>query len=118
MAELSVETFDLRLRTPLRASWGELTERALLKVRVDFGGNDYGDGEAAPLEAYDGVSFAAVRAALDAYARVLARASPRSTHAELLAACAAERRCRRRWRRSTWRCGTGRAAAPGSRSRS
>jgi L-Ala-D/L-Glu epimerase len=91
MAELSVETFDLRLRTPLRASWGELTERALLKVRVDFGGNDYGDGEAAPLEAYDGVSFAAVRAALDAYARVLARASPRSTHAELLAACAAER---------------------------
>ena len=91
MAELSVETFDLRLRTPLRASWGELTDRALLKVRVDFGANDYGDGEAAPLEAYDGVSFAAVRAALDAYARVLARASPRSTHAELLAACAAER---------------------------
>ena len=30
-------------------------------------------------------------AALDAYEAVLARASPRSTHAELLAACAAER---------------------------
>ena len=34
---------------------------------------------------------ASVIAALDAYEAVLARASPRSTHAELLAACAAER---------------------------
>jgi L-alanine-DL-glutamate epimerase-like enolase superfamily enzyme len=91
MAELSVEPFDLRLRAPLRTAWGELTERALLRVRVDFGGDDYGEGEAAPLEPYDGVSLAAVQAALDAYAAVLARASPRSTHAELLAACASER---------------------------
>ena len=96
MAELSVQTVDLRMRTPLKAAWGELVERKLLTVRVDFGGDDfgegdYGEGEAAPLEAYDGVSFAAVWAALDAYAAVLARASPRSTHAELLAACAAER---------------------------
>jgi L-alanine-DL-glutamate epimerase-like enolase superfamily enzyme len=91
MAELSVETFDLRLRTPLRTAWGELAERRLLRARVDFGGGDYGDGEAAPLESYDGVSLAAVRAALDSYGAVLARASPRSTHAELLAACAAER---------------------------
>ncbi len=91
MAELSVEPFDLRLRTPLRTAWGELAERSLLRVRVDFGDEDYGEGEAAPLEAYDGVSLAAVQAALDAYAAVLARASPRSTHAELLAACAAER---------------------------
>ena len=91
MAELSVQTVDLRMRTPLKTAWGELAERKLLTVRVDFGDDDFGEGEAAPLEPYDGVSLAAVWAALDAYAAVLARASPRSTHAELLAACAAER---------------------------
>ena len=37
------------------------------------------------------VALASVIAALDAFEAVLARASPRSTHAELLAACAAER---------------------------
>jgi L-Ala-D/L-Glu epimerase len=91
MAELSARTLSLRLKSPLRAAWGELTDRELLRVRVDFGGGDFGEGEAAPLEGYDGVSLAAVRSALDAYGAVLARASPRSTHAELLAACAAER---------------------------
>jgi L-alanine-DL-glutamate epimerase-like enolase superfamily enzyme len=91
MAELHVRPMHLRLRSPLRAAWGELSERELLHVRVDFGEGDYGEGEAAPIEAYDGVSLAAVRSALDAYGAVLARASPRSTHAELLAACAAER---------------------------
>lgn len=91
MAELSVRSLHLRLRSPLRAAWGELFEREVVQVRVDFGGGDYGEGEAAPLEGYDGVSVGAVRSALDAYGAVLARASPRSTHAELLAACAAER---------------------------
>jgi L-alanine-DL-glutamate epimerase-like enolase superfamily enzyme len=91
MATLAVETVRLALRAPLHAAWGELTERELLRVRVDFGDGDYGEGEAAPLEPYDGVSIAAVQAALDVYAQVLERAGPRSTHAELLAACAAER---------------------------
>jgi L-alanine-DL-glutamate epimerase-like enolase superfamily enzyme len=91
MAELRVRTLRLRLRSPLRAAWGELSEREVLHVRIDFGAGDFGDGEAAPLEGYDGVTLAAVRSALDAYGAVLARASPRSTHAELLAACAAER---------------------------
>jgi L-alanine-DL-glutamate epimerase-like enolase superfamily enzyme len=91
MASLAVETVRFRLRTPLRAAWGELSERELVRVRVDFGDGDYGFGEAAPLEPYDGVSIAAVWSALDAYATVLARAAPRTTHAELLAACAAER---------------------------
>jgi L-alanine-DL-glutamate epimerase-like enolase superfamily enzyme len=91
MAELAIESVRFRLRRPVRAAWGELSEREILRVRLDFGGGDYGEGEAAPLEPYDGVSLASVRAALDAYGAVLARASPRSTHAELLAACAAER---------------------------
>ena len=91
MADLSVETVRLQARAPLVAAWGVVDERELLRVRLDFGDGDFGEGEAAPLEPYDGVPMAAVRAALDGYAAVLERASPRSTHAELLAACAAER---------------------------
>jgi L-Ala-D/L-Glu epimerase len=91
MAELTVDTVTMRPRAPLKATWGVLGERRLLRVRLDFGDGDFGYGEAAPLELYDGVSLATVIAALDAYAAVLTRASPRSTHAELLAACAAER---------------------------
>jgi L-alanine-DL-glutamate epimerase-like enolase superfamily enzyme len=91
MAELTVDSVRFSLRAPLHAAWGELSEREVLRVRIDFGGGDFGMGEAAPLEPYDGVSLASVIAALDAYEAVLARASPRSTHAELLAACAAER---------------------------
>jgi L-alanine-DL-glutamate epimerase-like enolase superfamily enzyme len=91
MATLTVDSLRFRLAEPMRAAWGELEEREVLRVRLDFGDGDYGLGEAAPLEPYDGVSLASVVAALDAYEAVLARASARSTHAELLAACAAER---------------------------
>ena len=91
MAELTVDRVAMRPLAPLKAAWGVMEERELLQVRLDFGGGDIGEGEAAPLEAYDGVPLASVVAALDAYAVVLSRASPRSTHAELLAACAAER---------------------------
>jgi L-alanine-DL-glutamate epimerase-like enolase superfamily enzyme len=91
MAELTVETVVMRPRAPMWAAWGVLEERVLLRVRLDFGGEDFGEGEAAPLEGYDGVPLAAVRAALDAYAGVLDRVSPRASHAEVLSACAAER---------------------------
>jgi L-Ala-D/L-Glu epimerase len=82
---LSVRTVTHRLRTPLRSAWGTLYERETLHVRLDFGPGDWGEGEAAPLEPYDGVPLAAVRAALDAYAQIDAPPD------ELLAACAAER---------------------------
>src|SRR6201999_2483639 len=85
MATLSVEPVRLRFRAPVRAAWGARSEREILHVRLDFGPDDWGEGEAAPLEPYDGVPLAAVRAALDAYARI--DAPPE----ELLAACAAER---------------------------
>jgi L-alanine-DL-glutamate epimerase-like enolase superfamily enzyme len=91
MAELTVDRVEMRPRAPLRATWGVMDRRELLRVRLDFGDGDWGEGEAAPLELYDGVALSSVVAALDAYAAVLARASPRSTHAELLAACATER---------------------------
>jgi L-alanine-DL-glutamate epimerase-like enolase superfamily enzyme len=82
---LAVRTVTRRLDPPVRAAWGELRERTFLHVRLDFGPGDWGEGEAAPLEPYDGVPLAAVRAALDAYARI--DVPPE----ELLAACAAER---------------------------
>lgn len=91
MPRLRVQPVRLRLRTPLRTAWGDLSERDILKVRVSWASDDYGLGEAAPLEAYDGVSTAAVRAALDAYGEVLRRMPADASHAAMLEACAAER---------------------------
>jgi len=91
VAELAVETVRLPLRRPLRFAWGELAERELVRVRLRFGAGDAGEGEAAPLEGYDGVPLAAVLAALDAYAAVLAGAGPEDDAASLLEACRAER---------------------------
>jgi L-alanine-DL-glutamate epimerase-like enolase superfamily enzyme len=68
-----------------------MRERDILEVRLDWGGGDFGLGEAAPLEPYDRVPPAAVAAALQVYASVLGDAAPDAGHAELLAACAAER---------------------------
>jgi L-Ala-D/L-Glu epimerase len=91
VARLAVRRVRLALRAPLRAAWGELRERELLEVRLAWSEEDFGWGEAAPLEGYDGVGVAAVAAALDAYGAVLRDAGPEEPHAELLATCAAER---------------------------
>src|SRR4051812_41538979 len=91
MATLHVERMRLRLRAPLEAAWGTLAERELVRGRLSFGAGDSGMGEAAPLEPYDGVPLAAVLAALDAYAALLADAGPEDDAAALLEACRAER---------------------------
>ena len=88
MVELSVRTVRYALRAPLRASWGELRARETLRVRLDFADGLYGEGEAAPLEPFDGVSLASVSAAIDAYKTVLGTIEPT---ADVLAACRAER---------------------------
>ena len=49
-ARLTVEPLRLPLRAPLDAAWGALRERELLQVRLAFSCDDWGDGEAAPLE--------------------------------------------------------------------
>ena len=82
---------SLALRTPVRTAWGELRERELIDVRLTWDEHDHGLGEAAPLEHRDGVPMPAVTAALEAYAEVLRRMPAHASHAELLAACAAER---------------------------
>ena len=91
MARLEVTSVRLVLRAPLVTAWGELREREILRVRLAWSGEDFGVGEAAPLEGYDGVSLGAVGAALDAYGEVLRSMDERTGHADLLAACAAER---------------------------
>jgi L-alanine-DL-glutamate epimerase-like enolase superfamily enzyme len=91
VARLEVSPVRLALRRPVRTSWGDLAERRLLRVRLSWGEDDFGYGEAAPLEPYDRVPLAAVAAALQAYDAVLRDAGPDAGHGELLAACAAER---------------------------
>ena len=59
MVKLSVRTVRYALRAPLRASWGEIREREVLRVRLDLPDGLYGEGESAPLEPYDGVSIEA-----------------------------------------------------------
>jgi L-alanine-DL-glutamate epimerase-like enolase superfamily enzyme len=78
---LHVEVVRLPLRAPLLTAWGTLAERELVRVRLG-----HGEGEAAPLEPYDGVPLASVLAALDAYAEVVA-----GDPDDVLAACRAER---------------------------
>jgi L-alanine-DL-glutamate epimerase-like enolase superfamily enzyme len=87
---LVARTVRLALRRPLRAAWGELQQRELVLVELHDDGL-VGRGEAAPIEAYDGVSVPAVLAALDAHAAVLAAAGPGADHREVLDRCAAER---------------------------
>jgi L-alanine-DL-glutamate epimerase-like enolase superfamily enzyme len=84
---LRVEGVALRLREPVRAVWGVLAERELLRVELEADDGLVGLGEAAPLEPYDGVPLAAVRAALDAYAVLAGEVA----EPELLEACRAER---------------------------
>ena len=91
MKNMQVTPRRLVLRSPLRTAWGELRTREVLHVRLDWGGGDFGEGEAAPLEPYDGVPLGAVVAALQSYDSVLRDADPGARHAELLDACAAER---------------------------
>ena len=91
MPTLRTRRRNLTLRTPVRTSWGEMRRREVIDVRLTWDEEDYGLGEAAPLEHRDGVALPAVAAALGAYAEVLRRMPADAPHAELLAACAAER---------------------------
>jgi L-alanine-DL-glutamate epimerase-like enolase superfamily enzyme len=70
--KLAFERRTLRLRTPLRTSYGQLAERELLAVSITDDDGLVGHGEAAPLEPYDGVSIARAQQALERYAPVLA----------------------------------------------
>jgi L-alanine-DL-glutamate epimerase-like enolase superfamily enzyme len=86
-----VQPVVLTLAEPLQTAFGEVRERAILQLCIEDDAGRSGWGEAAPLEAYDGVSLERCRAALDAHLAVLAD-PPRqsgSAGAAILDACRA-----------------------------
>jgi L-Ala-D/L-Glu epimerase len=85
--KLSVRRHRLRLRSTLETAYGSVDERELLAVSLTDERGRSGHGEAAPLEAYDGVSLAQVERALERYAPVLEGAPPQANGAQLTDAC-------------------------------
>jgi L-alanine-DL-glutamate epimerase-like enolase superfamily enzyme len=86
--DVALEAVTHRLRSPLATSYGEVRERGAYVLTITAPDGVTGSGEAAPLEAYDGVPLEIVGAALERYADVLADDRGR-TGAELLDACRA-----------------------------
>ena len=86
--KLSVERRTLRLASALKTSYGDVREREILSVSLTDADGLTGYGEAAPLQAYDGVSVERVARALDAYAPVL-EDSEGKNGAQLIDACRA-----------------------------
>ncbi len=70
--ELSIRPHSLRFRDPLRTAYGLLRSRELIEVMLIDEDGVRGRGEAAPLEAYDGVSTERAMAALRVYGLVIA----------------------------------------------
>jgi L-alanine-DL-glutamate epimerase-like enolase superfamily enzyme len=86
--KLSVQRRTLRLASALETSYGAVREREILSVSLTDADGLTGYGEAAPLEAYDGVSVERVARALEAYVPVL-ESSVEENGAQLIDACRA-----------------------------
>ena len=84
--EVVLEPVTYRLRTPLRTAYGNVRERGAYLLALTGPDGITGHGEAAPLEAYDGVPLDVVGQALERYAEVLTHDRGRSGPA-LLDAC-------------------------------
>ena len=84
--KLEFERRTLRFAGPLQTSYGEVSERELLAVSLTGEDSVTGFGEAAPLEAYDGVSIERAQTALERFAPVLAAAEGMNG-AQLVDAC-------------------------------
>jgi L-alanine-DL-glutamate epimerase-like enolase superfamily enzyme len=86
--KLSVQRRTLRLASALQTSYGAVREREILSVSLTDADGLTGYGEAAPLQAYDGVSVERAARALEAYVPVL-ESSEGSNGAQLIDACRA-----------------------------
>ena len=84
--DVDFSTLTLRFAEPLKTSYGDLSERSLVMIRLAASDGVIGWGEAAPLEAYDGVAEEAVRGALAAYEPIL-RNGDGASPTELLERC-------------------------------
>jgi L-alanine-DL-glutamate epimerase-like enolase superfamily enzyme len=85
--KLNVERRKLRLKVPLETAYGTVDERELLAVSLRDADGISGHGEAAPLQAYDGVSVERVERALTAYEPVLAAWRDGMNGAQMIDAC-------------------------------
>jgi L-Ala-D/L-Glu epimerase len=84
--KLELERRTLRLATPMQTSYGSVRERQLVIVTLTGEDGVFGYGEAAPLEAYDGVSTERVERVLESYRPVLARSTDMNG-AQVIEAC-------------------------------
>jgi L-Ala-D/L-Glu epimerase len=84
--KLELARRTLTLVHPLHTAHGEVRERELLLVSLTGADGISGYGEAAPMEGYDGVTFALVQRALEGYVSVVAR-SGAMNGAQLIDAC-------------------------------
>jgi o-succinylbenzoate synthase len=86
--KVALERVELRFATPVHTAFGELRSRSLLLLALTDADGRVGQGEAAPLEPYDGVPLEAVEAALDAYRPLLEdAASATQAPGDLLERC-------------------------------
>jgi L-alanine-DL-glutamate epimerase-like enolase superfamily enzyme len=85
--KLAVTPMTVPLRVPFAAGHGTVTDRELLLVSLQAADGLTGYGEAAPLQSYDGVSPAEVRAGLEACAPVLEAYPDAAPIADVLARC-------------------------------
>jgi L-alanine-DL-glutamate epimerase-like enolase superfamily enzyme len=86
--KVELQRHTLRLRSPMRASYGELREREVVSISLTGADGVSGYGEAAPLEPYDGIGVERVERALQRYRDVLAT-SREQNGARIIAACRA-----------------------------
>lgn len=84
--DVRVATVTLTFADPLPTAFGTLRRRELLLLRLRDTDGSVGWGEAAPLEAYDGVSGAKVRDAFEVYEDIL-RDGDGAPAADLLERC-------------------------------
>jgi L-Ala-D/L-Glu epimerase len=83
---LGFERRVLRLKSPLQTAHGAVQERELVAVTLTDEDGARGCGEAAPMQAYDGVSVDRVERALERYKQVLADAKDMNG-VQMLEAC-------------------------------
>ena len=84
--KLEIERRTLALSAPLETAYGTVEDRELLIVVLSDEDGLRGYGEAAPLEAYDGVDVDAVHGALERYAPALEHSQGRNG-AQVIEAC-------------------------------
>jgi o-succinylbenzoate synthase len=86
--KLELATVTAPMRAPVTAAHGTVADRELVVVALHASDGLVGHGEAAPLPAYDGVTIAEVREALEACRPVLADYPGHAPVADVLARCA------------------------------